>query len=434
MLRCLLIAVWRLQFSIFLGLLGAIDELSKCLLSALHFVDALAAHWKALNFLACVALKLDSTRDLQETTFGPFHTKVFLPRRLPSRSSPTAVVVHGLADSGYDDARVVSFARALASASGLRVLVPAFPRLQGCELSSACIDDIAHAYNLVSAHAEHCPSGRLVVAGFCVPATFAMIAATHTADSAGVVDALLLFGPYADLSSLAEHAAVSGGKGDAKYGANVIFANSWGKGDPVYRKLFLAALTDDHYLKEGSEEAELPGVLFAFPEHADAYKKVHSSPTAFASALRTAFATPEAQMTCAALSPGRDAGLTPGGCAATLREHGLVSLTVAHAAVDDIVPAAQSAGLAEEVAAEGIFVSRYVTTLLNKGEVQALGVESVFEIVRLARALALFFRNQKMVARERRARGEMVERGERGEIAEHAGHGLRSDEAGMKVA
>ncbi len=71
-----------------------------------------------------------------------FDTRIYLPKDL--EHAPAIVIVHGVHHLGYNEPRLVRFAKAMAGA-GLIVSTPNLPEIAGYEIKPASIDEIAAA-------------------------------------------------------------------------------------------------------------------------------------------------------------------------------------------------------------------------------------------------------------------------------------------------
>jgi hypothetical protein len=360
--------------------------------------DVVAARYKSASFLVRLgfdifpaaeqAPKLEYQTKLaipvpQQSTLNSsfLAAKVFLPACRPDTASTrTVLVVHGFADSGYNDGRIVNFARAMSASCGALVVLPNFPQLVGCRMSDAAVASIRVAIGAIANDPKLCPSRVVSVAAFCVCAGFAVLA---SADAGPVVDAILCIGAYADLPSLIEFCVREEGRGDSSYGINAALSNFWRTDDPIYRELFLTELRDDHHLRKGKPSAELPRLLEMYPEQGRDFQRLYSDRAFLEHSMRSAFADHKEESMRLSLTPTRIKTIV---CA---------SVTLVHASVDGIIPPSESVVLHRRLLEHTAIPTRLcITPLLNHGDKQKLTFSSIYELVELIDGFSMFFRKQ----------------------------------------
>lgn len=309
------------------------------------------------------------------------NAKVYLPPGRVHSRTRTIIAIHGFAESGYDDHRIMEYARAVSSASDSIVVLPHFDAFVNCVMTRPAVDAVRAAIEATAADSQICPTGKVSLSSFCVCCGFASIAAAEAGD---LVEAICCVGSYADMSSLVEFCIKEQGKGDSCYGANSMLMNLWQPGNEALMTVFLTALSDDHHLRKGKPDAKLPEVCEQYPEAGATFQRLYDDPAFLEQAIREAYDSHADE--CDSLS------LTP----EVLSRLSCTSATLVHALEDGIIPPTETIVLRDRLAKHGSVatISSCVTPLLNHGDKQRPSLRSIVDVYELARAFGTFMRDQ----------------------------------------
>ena len=338
----------------------------------------LEAFVRAVSFVVCLLSERFSDVSVEESKFDltkGVPAKLYRSRR--RRFYRTAVIIHGISPSGYDDRRLVKLGKALASC-GYIVVFPDIVQFRQCKIGAESVDIVGRMVRLVCKRPDICTDGRVDAVSACVSASVCLLAAVDTEK----IRSVLAFGALADAKEVWEYLKWSKHL-DATYGRNVVFRNCWNPENDGLSELLIAALADDHHHTAGIESTELQSCMRKANERdISIYKRWKSDPRFRAISYKDIESSEKFLTGFGAISPVHKAHSTR--CERVILIHG---------ADDGIVPASESLRLHNEYqSTRKIEVSCCITTLLEHGKLRTLGFGLLQELYTLLTSFAAFFR------------------------------------------
>lgn len=285
---------------------------------------------------------------------------------------PAVLLVHGAAEGGADDARMVSLARALAARGALAASLD-LPSLRAFRVDPEDPARIAAAARGIAERADLAEEGRVSLAGISIGGTYALLASGDPALE-GRVPAVLAFGGYADLEALLERWMTE--PGDAAPG----LLDPTGEGR---RRVLLAHL--DRLLPD-AERALAERAL----READAAPPPSDASEALRLVLRVASSRDPLPRGDARilLAPLRDDAAALHGTRAA--PHAGTEVFLLHASEDPVVPAQETLALARLLAQRGTEADVHVTDLFEHVGTAGGETPSFFRAWPLLRFVARF--------------------------------------------
>jgi dienelactone hydrolase len=327
------------------------------------------------------ALASDVVEREERAPRGPESLRVRLT--LPAREDgpwPAILLVHGAAQGGPDDPRMVGLARALA-AHGFAAASLDLPGLAAFRIDGEDPARIAAAAAWLADRRELAADGRVALAGISVGGSYSLLAADDPA-LAGRLTAVLAFGAYADLEALLLGWMTTSSRGTAELldphteGRRLVLLGNVGRLVPADEERVVAAAL--RALAAGGATPAAPEGL------SGASRRV----------LRAAASedplTPDDAR--ALLAPFADDArrLSPSRATSPLR----APVFLLHAEGDPVVPSADAETLGAALRARGaetdVDVSVHVTDLFGHVEARGGGAPSFFEAWPLLRFVGRF--------------------------------------------
>lgn len=207
---------------ILLALVGGGVIVGRPYVRGLSFVVRAADLRGVLRAFADLDAEAIGERELHiPTTAGSLRARSYEPGRKFRR---TSLLVGGLHPGGYDDPRLVAFARQLA-ASGMAVVTPDIPELSQFVITPALTDSIEQSAVFLAADPRLAPDGRLGLMGVSFSGGLSLVAAGRPS-LRGRVAYVFSFGGHDDLSRVLRYLCTGGVRGGVRpphdYGVAVV--------------------------------------------------------------------------------------------------------------------------------------------------------------------------------------------------------------------
>lgn len=340
----------------------------------------MVAFYRSLKFVYRLGLDVYSgLEDMEHVQLNSQGTiipaKVFRPVRA-YKKLPTVVVIHGLNASGYNDSRVDQLCMAIAG-TGATAVSPHIVGLTTCEISEDRVHEVRMAVDAVAADKTINVRGeRVAVVSACITAGFSLLASRYTESINGV----LCIGAHASARHVLAHSCERNGLGGAMYAVESALLSTVARNDSELRELFHTSLKDDHlYLKDTPQEG-LPKAIIKYPRAGKIYREMMGDWNSIEKALNVVY--DEDVALWEAVSPIRH-----------LKEMQCTSITMIHSASDGIVPPNESRILYHAIKKlrPDMAADVRITSLLDHGDKQTLGISAVPEALNLVKMFATFF-------------------------------------------
>ncbi len=318
---------------------------------------------------------INESEAVLETRLGKVPIKVFRPPNT-DKSKSTVIVFHGLTASGYNDNRVLQLGRAIAG-TGAVVVTPHMTGLTTCEVSIERLKEITAVVDSVAFDEALNVRGRRVsVTSACVTAGFLLLASNRTE----MINAVFCIGAHASARHVFANCRERRGSADSMYVIESALLTTWARGDDELRALFHRSLEDDHLLIKDTPHAKLPEAIKQSPRAGKIYTELMGDWNNIEQALNET--TEVDKELWEAVSPIR-----------FIKQLQCKSVTLLHSASDGLIPPIESRLLYEAVKKQrpDIPADVKITSLLDHGDKQSLGVSAIPEALVLVQFLTSFF-------------------------------------------